>query len=151
MIHRNLMPDKVKLSVPNAIIVSWISYLKLPLLITVLLLTSPFIEYLSLALIATKYFAVIHSYCPVAFPNYQTVIRLYSRRTLNITEKKVLKIWNTITWKESGQWSKQISFFDYFFPYAFHFSYAFRHLLQADTYFNLNVKMCGVYLKLSVH
>ena len=79
MIHRRLMPDKVKLSVPKAIIVSWISYLKLPLLITISLLTSPFIEYLSLAPIATKYFAVIHSYCPVAFPNHQTVIRLYSR------------------------------------------------------------------------
>ena len=79
MIHRNLESDKVKLSVPNVIIVVRISYLKLPLLITIFLLTSPFIEYLSLLSIATKYFAVINSYCPIAFPNHQTAICLYSR------------------------------------------------------------------------
>ena len=55
------MSDKVKQSVPNAMIVSSISHLKLPLLSTILLLVSPFIEYLSLAPIATKYFAIIHS------------------------------------------------------------------------------------------
>ena len=37
------------------------------------MLIFPFIEKLSLATIAAKYFAVIHSQCPVAFSNYQTV------------------------------------------------------------------------------
>ena len=70
LIHsRSFKFDKVNCSYLT-IIASRISYLKLLLLSAVVLLISQFIEYLSLAPIATKYFAVIHSLSPVAFPNY---------------------------------------------------------------------------------